>query len=394
MKASDQIRSVISERKEITVPELQMALSLPYKTVRAGVEELAKKGVVTYVGGMTFRINEGAASAQARENAPVVMTARLRLIAKEAAEDPRLASMIDRFSQSPDMTFGISKFQVLLRIGYIQAHTVRDKCCNLGILSSDGRCLLTPRECLAVLGRTETVPFDSQPCTYTKGLLTREEFVDRLRREEEDASNAPAADDNLIERILKGTNGGENAHFKGPQEDPDDDFPFEFYDEEPEDKEDPEDPENTEDEKLKTALDRLEERRERLWSQYKADEEEKKEAELEAARKRLEERLERIRAQYDPDENDEEKDAETEEDDREDVDVFEGDYDEELDDFSAIAEVEDEDFDDDFDDDFSAIAEDNDLAARLDAEDAAADDSNGDSNGDGEQDPKKKKRKP
>ncbi|MBQ7712541.1 MAG: hypothetical protein IJT69_01845 [Clostridia bacterium] len=373
MKASDQILSVISERKEITVPELQMALSLPYKTVRAGVEELVKKGVVTYVGGMTFRINEGAASAQARENAPVVMTERLRRIAEAAAEDPRLASMIDRFSRSPDMTFGISKFQILLRIGYIQAHTLRDKCCNLGILSSDGRCILSPRECLAVLGRTETGPVDRQSRSYTKGFLTPEEFVDRLRKEEEDAPSAPEADDNLIERILKGTNGGENAHFKGPQEDPDDDFPFEFDEDVDLDAED-------EDEEDEFDGDRFWERAEEDDEDEESEEpsEGSSAEELKAARQRLWERFERIRAQNNADEDDEEKDAETEEedDDREEADDYDG------------------DFDGDFDDDFSAIAEDNDLAAMLDAEDAAADDSNGDSNGDGEQDPKKKKRKP
>lgn len=223
MDAREKIASLIFEKGEITVPEIQVALSLPYKTVREALSDLTEKGCVTYEGEMTFRAKGNAPTKRELTSRRSAERSRLlRKIAEEAQEDTNFREMIRYAACNPDETITMSLIQTVLQVGFASAYLLRGKLTDLKVLSSRGSFRLTRSEAKEVLGAIEEAPPEGSPADLSGSAKT------------EEIGEQDADSDNIIAEMLHSARFGmgEKVRFKGPKEDPDeDDFPFEIEEE-------------------------------------------------------------------------------------------------------------------------------------------------------------------
>ena len=184
MNTTDRILSVIKERKEISIPELQMLLSLPYKEVREGLNALVKAKFITFEGGMNFRLVNSAKKQTFTQPLPLV-DPKLRRIAEEVEMEPLVQFVVEYYADHPDERILCSRIQLRCRIGFGQAHKLMAHCIELGIFTHDGKYRLTKQETLAVLGRSEdSAAADSQETEREKSLMTPKEFRERLQKQD------------------------------------------------------------------------------------------------------------------------------------------------------------------------------------------------------------------
>lgn len=226
MSVAHEILSVIAERGEITLPELQVILSRPYKTVREGIRELVDKKMIIFKGGMTYDLAKRESDRPSAGNLPS-MDGKLRLLADEMASDPRIEEVIRYFAENPDGSVTVSKVQILLRIGFGSALSLLEHCVSLGIFARDYRFALSTDEVRALLGEDAMIVNGKKKQPAEDRLMTREEYREhlraRFRREDESADEEGEKKDGL-HRFLDGIEERKRDEWEDPWTDSDDDF--------------------------------------------------------------------------------------------------------------------------------------------------------------------------
>lgn len=198
MSAEQAIFDVISERGEITLPELQIILSLPYKTVREGLNELVKKKAVTFSGGMTFRLSDEARVPKVDTGKVAPMNGKLRRIRDEMYSDTAIMTIVKYYTANPEEPVRVNKLQLLLKIGYVRATAMLEHCIALGIFSPLNRFALAPEEIRALTQARPRKPLQG-PGAPSEGMMTPDEYAEYLHKrfhsEDDSAHEAPGGRD-------------------------------------------------------------------------------------------------------------------------------------------------------------------------------------------------------
>jgi len=214
MSVAHEILSVIAERGEITLPELQVILSLPYKTVREGIRELEDKKMIVFKGGMTYDLAKRESD---RGATPAETRSKLSRIEEEMEKEPLIEEIVKYYAKNPSEPVLLSRLQIKFRIGYVKASRLWEKCVDCGIFSVTNRFALTPED-VGVL-------FSKEPAE--EGMMTREEYREhlraRFRREDESADEEGEKKDGL-HRFFDGIEERKRDEWEDPWTDSDDDF--------------------------------------------------------------------------------------------------------------------------------------------------------------------------
>ena len=167
---------MIAERGEVTLPELQVILSLPYKTVREGINELVEKKEITFKSGMTYCMADKDDPVPTDKGRSGSMNGKLSLIADRMNAEPALKAIVKHYAADPDAPVLLNRLQILLRVGYVMASRLMQQCKEIGIFSFDDHFDLTPEECRALLGEEEVPAAHEERRPSEKGLMTPEEY--------------------------------------------------------------------------------------------------------------------------------------------------------------------------------------------------------------------------